>query len=953
MKKLFYNITSFIRYKSSANLFFLLFFLSGHGWSQTSVNENAVLSAAKANTISNLSANTLDNQLKLNVVSPNGTSDETIIYFKSENSNGVDLNDALYLVGGNPLNTLLYSYINSEKYCINALATYSAPISVNLGFEPKVNGNFSFTANEIQSFSEYSSVILKDLKTNYTQDLRINPIYNFNANTTDIVNRFQLYFNLAYTWNVASGNWNTAASWKPARTSPSSSDILVFDGSLQPSPIVNLDFPSPQSIGTLRLAKTAVVVLASNIEAKTLIIGVVGLDRSHFKIDSAASLTVNATNAVTLNLASGFKANISGNLIFQNEAHRLIAADTNGITFSKTAIFKTGPGFSGDAFGTTNLKNAVFENGSLYIHKSLAPPLFNGRVFSDFEMDAIGFNNNIAGNLGVTMDNFTITNAIFIGMNLSGIINIKGNLVINNGNLSFSPATTASVIFNGTSVQTVSAGIGSLTIASNANFIIDNSVIIDRDISFGGSLTINPAKALTVSSGKQLSVTSGLLIRSDVSGTGSLIHSNAVNGSMERYIAVMSANDFHILSSPVTAQLINAGFSPENQSFFAWNESNGSWLPFENAGFTALNGSNLLTPGKGYSVSYSATSTKIFTGTFNQGTLNTNLTYSPGAYSGWNLLANPYPSAINWNINAGFTRNMLEDAGFGDYAYWIWNPINGNYGTFISNGSFGTNGVTNYIASCQGFWVKTTSATTFSMNNLSREHCISQPWLKTTTASENTLRLKVTTTENTYSDEMIVNIGSPNGLGGAEKMFSRLQTAPDIFSTKQNNNWSINNLSTIIATTIVPVGFKAGVNGNYSITANGINSFTTPTYIYLKDLKTNTICNLNEHNEYSFTATTYDERMRFQLIFALSPLSVINNSIQQHTAIYSYDGNIYINSNESIKEITIYNTLGQLVKRYENFNGNVIIPMCTYKFGYYIVKMLTDQKVYTEKLLLN
>ncbi|NVN96078.1 MAG: T9SS type A sorting domain-containing protein [Bacteroidetes bacterium] len=152
---------------------------------------------------------TLDNHLQLNVQSPNNTSDATIIYFKDENSNDVDNYDAMLMPAANPSNTQIYSYINSDKYSIDALAAYSAPIYVNVGFEPKVDGNFTITAGDIQSFNAASSIILQDLKTNTTQDLRSNPTYTFTASTVDNVNRFKVLFDLSV---VGINNVNAVAN---------------------------------------------------------------------------------------------------------------------------------------------------------------------------------------------------------------------------------------------------------------------------------------------------------------------------------------------------------------------------------------------------------------------------------------------------------------------------------------------------------------------------------------------------------------------------------------------------------------------------------------------------------------------------------------------------------------------------------------------------------------------
>ncbi len=115
---------------------------------------------------------------------------------------------------GNPLNTQIYSYINNDAYVINALGTYTAPIIVNVGFEPKVDGNFTITADDIQSFNSGSSIILHDLITGATQDLRANPTYTFTATTTDIVDRFEVIFDLALGINNANAVVNNIYSFE-------------------------------------------------------------------------------------------------------------------------------------------------------------------------------------------------------------------------------------------------------------------------------------------------------------------------------------------------------------------------------------------------------------------------------------------------------------------------------------------------------------------------------------------------------------------------------------------------------------------------------------------------------------------------------------------------------------------------------------------------------------------
>ncbi len=149
----------------------------------------------------------------------------------------------------------------------------------------------------------------------------------------------------------------------------------------------------------------------------------------------------------------------------------------------------------------------------------------------------------------------------------------------------------------------------------------------------------------------------------------------------------------------------------------------------------------------------------------------------------------------------------------------------------------------------------------------------------------------------------------------------------------------------------IPVGFKAGINGNYTITVSDLNSFTSTTYTYLKDLKTNVLSDLNQNSTYAFTATSNDNANRFLLLFAASPLS-ISNYVLQNTSIYAFGNSIYINSDESVKQISIYNTLGQLIETVENTYGKTIVNMKNYAASYYIVRVVTTKNVYSEKVFL-
>ena len=483
----------------------------------------------------------------------------------------------------------------------------------------------------------------------------------------------------------------------------------------------------------------------------------------------------------------------------------------------------------------------------------------------------------------------------------------------------------------------------------------------DLTITAGGYLFIDAGKHLTVSGTFTNNAGADhFVIKSTYAGTGSLLHLNTgVSATVERSIHNEAADEFHMLGSPVAAQAISPNFN-EADGFFVWNEAISEWAPYaDEANFGAVNGGLNFVPGTAYAVSYPSLvypgdTVKTFVGELNEGILPVTLSSTSGStFEGWNFVSNPYPSSIDWD-NLGFTRTALEDIGDQNYSMWIWDPNNasGSYGSYISNTGDYTNGLSSSIIPlAQGFWVKVFNpGGEFIFDDAVRTHS-AQGYYKSTTASTDRIRLKVSSTANSYSDEILVKFGNASDLSGAEKMNSMYATAPNLYSTKLNKKWSINYLNTIAQHSVVPVSFKAGVNGNYTIHASELNSFATTTYVYLKDLSINTITDLNQNADYNFAATTNDNANRFELIFALSPLGVSDNVIE-NTSIYSNNYSIYINSNETIKQIAIYNTLGQLIKTVENINGKTIVNMKENATGYYLVRVVTNKNVYSEKVLI-
>jgi hypothetical protein len=374
----------------------------------------------------------------------------------------------------------------------------------------------------------------------------------------------------------------------------------------------------------------------------------------------------------------------------------------------------------------------------------------------------------------------------------------------------------------------------------NCNMQVDNDFTVE-----------NPS-CLTLVSGKTLTVLNDFLLKSDLLlgydfYSSFLEVGQLIVGGTSKVQWAVEGNRYHLISSPVsgeTANIFNGMYMLE------YIESSNSW-----SWITSL--SQALTVMQGFALWFNASwwQTVYFTGTVNTGNIGSDNNLTKTSY-GWNLVANPYPSAINWDASTGWTKTNVNNA--------IYSEHNGNWATYING--VGTNGGSKYIAPCHGFLVQANAHPgTLKMSNSVREH--KKPiYMKTT----NVIRLTAYTTDTTIitrSDETIIRI-NPNSTTGfdgaydAHKLFASDTLFPQIYSSSADLS-----VNTIPTATSENLKFSAGIPGFYKLAATetgGVN------YLLLKDLFTGSETNLLT-NEYVFQYDTADSENRFLL--NLSPVT--------------------------------------------------------------------------------
>ena len=462
-----------------------------------------------------------------------------------------------------------------------------------------------------------------------------------------------------------------------------------------------------------------------------------------------------------------------------------------------------------------------------------------------------------------------------------------------------------------------------------------------------------------------------MTLESTATGTGSLIVEGTATGNVtvERYIPQYSSKGttgFHFLSSPVTAQNIsteffNVGNPPAGDDFYYWNEVHNYWINIKEEGGTYNQGdtwahfSNLANPlfivGKGYFVAYQATSDppREFSGSLNSGDLASGtgiptLTYTADKGNGWNLIGNPYPSAIDWDEGDWNLSNV-------DGSVYVYKGSTGQYVSW--NGTSGdlTDGI---IPAMHGFYVKANAASpSLTIPVASKVHLPSTYYKSNETIPE---LLVLHVKGNNYEDNTYINFNADatdsfDSKYDAYKLYGT-EEAPQLYSIASDNTiLSINVLHQYNEQTRIPLGLKVGIQKEYVISVKE-NTLTEGNEIYLEDLKTEIITNLITTPEYSFVANPEDLSERFILHFI--DITGIHNHYQNQNTIRTYASNntLYI-LNPKMKQgtVTIYNLTGQKVTTFKLTGDTKQQQTVNTVNMINIVKIRTDDEVVSGKVI--
>ncbi|SDS40650.1 T9SS type A sorting domain-containing protein [Christiangramia echinicola] len=301
------------------------------------------------------------------------------------------------------------------------------------------------------------------------------------------------------------------------------------------------------------------------------------------------------------------------------------------------------------------------------------------------------------------VNNVSISNNATLTI-LSNTLQI-GGVILNNGSFD---STTGTIELVGSNSIDIPAN----TFLNNQiqNLTVNNiaGVTLLGPTSVTGTVFLNNGNLI---SNGNLTLQSDALQTALIDGSGSGEVIGTVH--MQRYLD--NSFGYKYFSSPFSNTMVDdfSGYVDLNSSFphfYSYNENRedaenndvSGWEPYT----TVTNPINTL---EGYALNFGGSTnpeTIEISGNVNNGSYNRTLQNNNGLYTkGYSLAGNPYPSPIDWDATAGWTRNNIDDAIY-FYSASTDDQYTGTYTSYVNGLSSSGSSSASIIPSMQGFFVK-------------------------------------------------------------------------------------------------------------------------------------------------------------------------------------------------------------------------------------------------------
>jgi hypothetical protein len=514
-------------------------------------------------------------------------------------------------------------------------------------------------------------------------------------------------------------------------------------------------------------------------------------------------------------------------------------------------------------------------------------------------------------------------NSFFNTSTVKKITFSSGNFLVNKTDASTSTFTiTGTQALNFGTILSVSGvtNVSALTLTPASDLVVSSNKLTINQPTTVSSITVAPGAELELTSGQTLTV-GKVTLQSDASGTATLVDNNtsspqAVTATVQQYVT--SGRNWY-MSIPMASgasSLLSRG-----TSVACYDEPSGTWIAPAAGTLNKLRG--YVQVATSTPSTTGTTGTVDFTGVVNTGAHSITLSRTAGK-TGFNLVGNPYPSYLDWNL---VTKTNVSNT------MWFRTKDGGVYKfyTYVANVGEGVGSpatVTNKIPPMQAFWVRVNTVGTGSIavdNNMRSHKDVVGNLIKVPKqVTQQLLRLQVSNGTNTDETVLYFNANASDNFDqyDAQKRSNDDAAIPEIYTQVGAEQLVINGMNSVKYNTEIPIGFStltAANNNGLSISANEMTNFETGTRVILIDKQNPSVeTELTNGAAYSFSApVTAPTTNRFSLLFRAPGVTTgIDNGTKLNAQVFVNAANQIIVATPEKATVAIYNVMGQ--KQYEN-----------------------------------
>jgi hypothetical protein len=472
-------------------------------------------------------------------------------------------------------------------------------------------------------------------------------------------------------------------------------------------------------------------------------------------------------------------------------------------------------------------------------------------------------------------------------------------------------------------------------------------------VNTGAAVTIAPGRAMTVTG--NMTNNGSMTLQSNETGNGTIITRGTVGGSgtfsAQQYLTGSGGatpDGRHWYVAPTVAGATSAAYSAAG--------NNRLWAHDEAQEVTGANGTGwteitddvtALTPMRGYAARLGGTETVVYSGgTFNTGDMSLGGLTRTGTGSGrrgYQLVANPYPSFLDWGDVYAASTDLLPTIWYrtqqgGSMVFATYNALLPGLGLL---------GATEHLHPGQAFWVRVNedgNTGTANFTDAMRNHRASE-----TMRSGGEL-VRLTLTNGQLTDEALIHFNdlasNDADVYDSEKQMSPAEV-PQLWSNVEGLRMAINGLYSPESQPTVPLGIRVQAAGAYTISATELELMGDA---WLEDVSTGAFQNLGSEPSYSFSSEGGTFQNRFVLHFSAQVVGL--EEATSGINIFSFEKTVNIILHENSRGMaTVMDMTGRIVHTAALQGLHTRIPLQVTS-GIYVVHVETERGVETKRVLI-